>query len=167
MIAAVMGLTGCGAQVPEGDLLSVEYTESGTMAGYIYEGRMKLNPDGTFVLKAMKENYGPLYQKQISKEDLLHRQQCQTWRQWSRPHQRIYATADRRCRQHNGSRRRQLNQQPAHESLRTTAGIAVHLRGAELREPLRLPTRRGQGRYGMDGDKPTPLEQRALLAETQ
>ena len=68
MIAAVMGLTGCGAQVPEGDLLSVEYTESGTMAGYIYEGRMKQNPDGTFMLKAMKENYGPLYQKQISKE---------------------------------------------------------------------------------------------------
>ena len=68
MIAAVMGLTSCGAQVPEGDLLSVEYTESGTMAGYIYEGHMKQNPDGTFVLKAMKENYGPLYQKQISKE---------------------------------------------------------------------------------------------------
>ena len=68
MIAALTGLVGCGAQVPEGDLLSVEYTESGTMAGYIYEGRMKLNPDGTFVLKAMKENYGPLYQKKISKE---------------------------------------------------------------------------------------------------
>lgn len=68
MIAALTGLVGCGAQVPEGDLLSVEYTESGTMAGYIYEGRMKQNPDGTFVLKAMKENYGPLYQKQISKE---------------------------------------------------------------------------------------------------
>jgi hypothetical protein len=50
MIAAVMGLTSCGAQVPEGDLLSVEYTESGTMAGYIYEGRMKQNPDGTFML---------------------------------------------------------------------------------------------------------------------
>ena len=68
MIAALTGLVGCGAQVPEGDLLSVEYTESGTMAGYIYEGRMKQNPDGTFILKAMKENYGPLYQKQISKE---------------------------------------------------------------------------------------------------
>lgn len=68
MIAAVTGLVSCGAQVPEGDLLSVEYTESGTMAGYIYEGHVKKNPDGTFVLKAMKENYGPLYQKQISKE---------------------------------------------------------------------------------------------------
>lgn len=68
MITAVTGLVSCGAQVPEGDLLSVEYTESGTMAGYIYEGHVKKNPDGTFVLKAMKENYGPLYQKQISKE---------------------------------------------------------------------------------------------------
>lgn len=68
MIAAVTGLVSCGAQVPEGDLLSVEYTESGTMAGYIYEGHVKKNPDGTFVLKAMKENYGPLFQKQISKE---------------------------------------------------------------------------------------------------
>lgn len=68
MIAGLMSMTGCGAHEPEGELVSIEYTESGTMAGYIYEGRVKQNPDGTFVLMAMKENYGPLFQKQISKE---------------------------------------------------------------------------------------------------
>ena len=68
LIAGLMSLTGCRAHEPEGELLSIEYTHSGTMAGYIYEGRVKQNPDGTFVLTAMKENYGPLFQKQIGKE---------------------------------------------------------------------------------------------------
>lgn len=68
MIAGMMSLIGCGVHEPQGELLSVEYTHSGTMAGYIYEGRVKQNPDGRYVLTAMKENYGPLYRKQISKE---------------------------------------------------------------------------------------------------
>lgn len=68
MIAGMMSLIGCGVHEPQGELQSVEYTHSGTMAGYIYEGRVKLDSNGNFVLTAMKENYGPLFQKQISKE---------------------------------------------------------------------------------------------------
>lgn len=68
MIAGILSLIGCGAPEPTGELLNVEYTHSGTMAGYIYEGRVKQDPDGNYVLTAMKENYGPLFQKQISKE---------------------------------------------------------------------------------------------------
>ena len=63
-----MSLIGCGTPEPTGELLSVDYTHSGTMAGYIYEGRVKQDSNGNFVLTAMKENYGPLFQKQISKE---------------------------------------------------------------------------------------------------
>jgi hypothetical protein len=68
MIAGIMSLIGCGIPEPTGKLLSVDYTHSGTMAGYIYEGRVKQDSNGNYVLTAMKENYGPLFQKQISKE---------------------------------------------------------------------------------------------------
>ena len=68
MIAGILSLIGCGTPEPTGELLSVDYTHSGTMAGYIYEGRVKQDSNGNFVLTAMKENYGPLFQKQISKE---------------------------------------------------------------------------------------------------
>ncbi|MBP5570968.1 MAG: hypothetical protein J6X46_08160 [Prevotella sp.] len=68
MIAGILSLIGCGAPEPTGELLSVDYTHSGTMAGYIYEGRVKQDSNGNYVLTAMKENYGPLFQKQISKE---------------------------------------------------------------------------------------------------
>ena len=68
MIAGIMSLIGCGTPEPTGELLSVDYTHSGTMAGYIYEGRVKQDSNGNYVLTAMKENYGPLFQKQISKE---------------------------------------------------------------------------------------------------
>ena len=40
MIAGIMSLIGCGTPEPTGELLSVDYTHSGTMAGYIYEGRV-------------------------------------------------------------------------------------------------------------------------------
>lgn len=68
MIAGILSLIGCGTPEPTGELLSVDYTHSGTMAGYIYEGRVRQDSNGNFVLTAMKENYGPLFQKQISKE---------------------------------------------------------------------------------------------------
>lgn len=68
MIAGILSLIGCGTPEPTGELLSVDYTHSGTMAGYIYEGRVKQDSNGNYVLTAMKENYGPLFQKQISKE---------------------------------------------------------------------------------------------------
>ena len=44
MIAGIMSLIGCGTPEPTGELLSVDYTHSGTMAGYIYEGRVKQIP---------------------------------------------------------------------------------------------------------------------------
>ncbi len=71
IVAGALTLLGCGAQkMPEGDIIYLEYTESGTMRGYQYEGRVERDSTGAFVLTAMKENYGPLFQKQIGKEEM-------------------------------------------------------------------------------------------------
>jgi len=66
IISGLLGALGCAPKkMPEGDLLSVEYTRSGTMAGYEYEGRLKQDSTGGFVLHAMRETYGPLYEKKL------------------------------------------------------------------------------------------------------
>lgn len=70
----LMGLLGCllscsTQKMPEGRLLSMEYTVSGTMAGYQYEMHVKRSSD-TIMLRAMKEEYGPLYEKMLSEEEL-------------------------------------------------------------------------------------------------
>ena len=70
MIGTMMSLLCCGTKAPEGQLVLLEYTESGTMAGYEYFGRVEKQPNGTFVVIAMKESYGDLYQKKIGKEEL-------------------------------------------------------------------------------------------------
>ena len=70
MIGGLLGLIGCGTKAPEGDLLSLEYTISGMRSGYEYEGHVEQGSDSAFVLTAMKESYGPLYQKRIGKEVL-------------------------------------------------------------------------------------------------
>ena len=70
MIGTMMSLLCCGTKAPEGQLVLLEYTKSGTMAGYEYFGRVEKLPNGTFVVIAMKESYGDLYQKKIGKEEL-------------------------------------------------------------------------------------------------
>lgn len=70
MIGGLLGLIGCGTKAPEGDLLSLEYTISGMRSGYEYEGHVEQGSDSAFVLTAMKESYGPLYQKRIGKEEV-------------------------------------------------------------------------------------------------
>ena len=70
MIGTMMSLLCCGTKAPEGQLVLLEYTKSGTMAGYEYFGRVEKQPNGTFVVIAMKESYGDLYQKKIGKEEL-------------------------------------------------------------------------------------------------
>ena len=57
-------------KMPEGELISIEVTQSGTMAGYEYEGRVKQDPTGAFVLRAMKESYGPLFEKKLDAETM-------------------------------------------------------------------------------------------------
>lgn len=59
-------------KMPEGELVRVEFTRSGTMAGYEYEGRVSQDSTGAFVLRAMKKYYGPLFEKKLDKEAMKH-----------------------------------------------------------------------------------------------
>ena len=73
IVGVLMGmLTGCGIgkQMPKGKLLSMEYTRSGSMSGYQYETRVTTEDNGDVVLRAMKEEYGPLYEKKLTKEEI-------------------------------------------------------------------------------------------------
>ncbi len=62
--------TSCGTKMPSGELVSIEYTRSGTMAGYEYEGRVETKDDGTIVAQAMRESYCSLYQLVVDKKTL-------------------------------------------------------------------------------------------------
>ena len=69
LFGGLLGLVGCTVKrMPEGSLVRVEFSESGTMAGYEWYGCAEPDSTGTFVLRAMKETYGPLFQKQLSPE---------------------------------------------------------------------------------------------------
>ena len=69
LVGGLFGVLSCAMKkMPEGELVSVEYTRSGTMAGYVYEGHVERDSTGAFVLRAMKENYGPLFEKILDAE---------------------------------------------------------------------------------------------------
>lgn len=57
-------------KMPEAELVSIRYTQSGTMAGYIFEGEMNKDKNGEMVLRSMKESYGPLFEKHLTKENV-------------------------------------------------------------------------------------------------
>jgi len=61
-------LSGCSKTMPTGDLVSLEYTRSGTVAGYEYEGRIEADGNGDYIIRAMQEYYGPLYEKKVDAE---------------------------------------------------------------------------------------------------
>lgn len=66
LISSLFSMLSCiSKKMPGEELLSIEYTRSGTMAGYEYEGRVVQDSTGTFVLRAMKETYGPLFEKEL------------------------------------------------------------------------------------------------------
>ena len=71
LFGGLLGLVGCTVKrMPEGSLVRVELTRSGTMAGYEWYGCAETDSTGIFVLRAMKESYGPLFQKQLSHETM-------------------------------------------------------------------------------------------------
>ena len=71
LFGGLLGLVGCTVKrMPEGSLVRVELTRSGTMAGYEWYGCAEPDSTGVFALRAMKESYGPLFQKQLSHETM-------------------------------------------------------------------------------------------------
>ena len=71
--SGLLALIGCSTKsMPDSDLIGLRYVSSGTMARPEFEGSVKMDSTGVFVLKAMKENYGPMFEKQITAEDMRH-----------------------------------------------------------------------------------------------
>ena len=58
------------SKMPEGELVKVEYTEHGTMAGYRYYALVERQEDGTVIVKAQREKYGEIIEKKVKAETL-------------------------------------------------------------------------------------------------
>lgn len=73
LVGGLFGVLGCALKkMPEGELVSVEYSHHGTMARAEFEGRVEQDSTGAFVLTAMKETYGPLFEKKVDTEVMKH-----------------------------------------------------------------------------------------------
>ena len=77
IMASIVGvlsgmLPGCGIgkQMPEGKLLSLEYSRTASRAGKQYEAVLTRNSNGDVVLRAMKEEYGPVFEKKLTEEEV-------------------------------------------------------------------------------------------------
>lgn len=73
MLGGLLAFCGCSPKsMPNSDLVGIRYVSSGTMARPEFEGSVRMDSAGVYVLKAMKENYGPMFEKQITAEDMKH-----------------------------------------------------------------------------------------------
>ena len=71
--SGLLALIGCSTKsMPDSELIGLRYVSSGTMARPEFEGSVKMDSTGVFVLKAMKENYGPMFETQITTDDMKH-----------------------------------------------------------------------------------------------
>lgn len=53
------------AQIPESEIVCIEYTEIGTMAGYQYYGKIERLKDGTVQVEAMQRSYDEIIKKKV------------------------------------------------------------------------------------------------------
>lgn len=73
LVGGLFGVLGCALKkMPEGELISVEFSRHGTMARAEFEGSVEQDSTGAFVLTAMKETYGPLFEKKVDTEVMKH-----------------------------------------------------------------------------------------------
>jgi len=73
LVGGLFGMLGCALKkMPEGELVSVEYSRNGTMARAEFEGSVERDSSGAFVLTAMKDHYGPLFEKKVDAEVMRH-----------------------------------------------------------------------------------------------
>jgi hypothetical protein len=73
LLGGLLGIfTACGQKtlMPDGALLSLDYTISGTMAGYEYEAHVETLKNGNVEVRASSEPYGPLVVKTVDKSAL-------------------------------------------------------------------------------------------------
>ena len=73
LIGGLFSFLGCAMKkMPEGELVSVEFSRHGTMARPVFKGSVIQDSTGTFLLTAMKESYGPLFEKTVDTEVMKH-----------------------------------------------------------------------------------------------
>lgn len=71
LVGGLFGVLGCAMKkMPEGELVRVEFSRHGTMARAEFEGCVEQDSTGAFVLRAMKETYGPLFEKRLDAETM-------------------------------------------------------------------------------------------------
>lgn len=72
LLTTVLSFFGCSAcaQMPQGALLKLNYTKSGSMAGFEYFVQVAQTDSDVIVLRAMKESYGQLYEKKLTPAEL-------------------------------------------------------------------------------------------------
>ena len=69
LVGGLFSVLGCAMKkMPEGELVRVEFSRHGTMARAEFEGCVEQDSTGTFVLRAMKDTYGPLFEKKLDAE---------------------------------------------------------------------------------------------------
>ena len=71
LVGGLFSVLGCAMKkMPEGELVRVEFSRHGTMARAEFEGCVEQDSTGAFVLRAMKETYGPLFEKRLDAETM-------------------------------------------------------------------------------------------------
>lgn len=65
-----VSVEGIFSRMPEGELVRMEYSESGSMAGYRYYALAELQEDGTVIVKVQKESYGDIIEKKADAQVL-------------------------------------------------------------------------------------------------
>lgn len=71
LVGGLFSMLGCAMKkMPEGELVRVEFSRHGTMARAEFEGCVEQDSTGAFVLRAMKETYGPLFEKRLDAETM-------------------------------------------------------------------------------------------------
>ena len=72
LVGGLLSLTGCISRktMPASELVGVEYTRTSSMRGFEYEGRVRQDSSGAFVIRAMKKSHGPLFEKKLGAEEM-------------------------------------------------------------------------------------------------
>ena len=71
LVGGLFGVLGCALnKMPEGELVRVEFSRHGTMARAEFEGCVEQDSTGSFVLRAMKDTYGPMFEKRLDAETM-------------------------------------------------------------------------------------------------
>lgn len=99
MIGSLLGIQsiqGFFSKMPEGQLVSVEYTEHGMMAGYQWFASAELQQNGTVIVKAQKESYGEIIEKKVKAEvlsdlrDIIKTHKMYKYKERYLPHFQVY-----------------------------------------------------------------------------